>query len=232
MVFYVRGYEITEIIQENKIVRRPRSVISGQYTHRINRLSSPKEFLMIQVVFNPGALYKLTGIPFNEMHNTQFDLEAIFPKEGRAVNERLCNCSEYSEMISIVEGFLKELQSKLKLIERPFERVFNLLLKANNKYSLKYLAGQACLSPRQFERKSHQYLGICPQLFARIVRFNQSYEMRLNHPKLDWLSIAIACGYHDYQHLAKDYKEFTDASPNLLFAAESKVLERVLGLNK
>jgi AraC-like DNA-binding protein len=232
MQFYLRGYEITEIINENKTVLKPRSVISGQYTHQINRLSSPKEFLMIQVEFKPGALYKLTGVPFNEMHNTHIDLEAIFPKEGGAVNERLCNCIDYSEMIVVIECFLNELQSKIKFVERPFEQVFNLLLNANNKFSLQYLASQACLSARQFERKSYQYLGISPQLFARLVRFNQSYEMRLKHPQFDWLSIAVACGYHDYQHLAKDYKEFTNASPNTLFAAESKVLERVLGLNK
>ena len=232
MVFYLRGFEVTEIIQENKIVTRPRSVISGQFTHRINRFSSTKEFLMIQVVFKPGSLYKLTGIPFNEMYNTHVDLEAVFPKEGRIVNERLSNCNDYSEMVVIIECFLNELHSKLKIAERPFEQVFDLLLNANIKYSLQYLASQACLSQRQLERKSYQYLGICPQLFARIVRFNQSYEMRLKNPQLDWLSIAVACGYHDYQHLAKDYKEFTNASPNLLFAAESKALERVLGLNK
>ena len=232
MVFYLRGFEVTEIIQENKTVTRPRSVISGQFTHRINRFSSTKEFLMIQVVFKPGSLYKLTGIPFNEMHNTHVDLEAVFPKEGRIVNERLANCNDYSEMVKTVESFLIDLQSKQKIVQRPFDQVFSLLLNSNNKFSLQYLASQACLSQRQLERKSYQYLGICPQLFARIVRFNQSYEMRLKHPHLDWLSIAVACGYHDYQHLARDYKGFTNVSPNLLFAAESKALERVLGLNK
>ncbi|ULQ54914.1 hypothetical protein KJS94_09715 [Flavihumibacter rivuli] len=39
------------------------------------------------------------------------------------------------------------------------------------------------------------------------------------------------CGYHDYQHLAKDYREFANGSPNDFFREESKAPERVLGLN-
>lgn len=32
-------------------------------------------------------------------------------------------------------------------------------------------------------------------------------------PDLGWLSIAIACGYHDYQQMTKDYLEFAEALP-------------------
>lgn len=232
IAFYLRGFEVTRHLHDEKSFLKPRSVITGQYTHRIDRISSPVEFLMIQVVFKPGALFRLTGIPFNEMQNTHVDLESVFPKEGRMVNDRLGSCNNYREMIMIVEKFLVEIHLKIKVPSRTYDEVFNLLLASQTKYSLKWLASQSCLSTRQFERKSNQYLGICPQLFARIVRFNQSYELRLKKPGLDWLSIAVACDYHDYQHLVRDFKEFTQVTPNMLFAAESKVLERALGLNK
>jgi transcriptional regulator GlxA family with amidase domain len=121
---------------------------------------------------------------------------------------------------------------KQKIITRPADEVFNTINTWNMKHSLGWLANQACLSPRQFERKAYQFLGITPQLFARIVRFNESYNMRLKSPQADWFSIAVRCGYHDYQHLVRDYKQFASTTPNNLFIAESKVVERALGLNK
>ena len=54
--------------------------------------------------------------------------------------------------------------------------------------------------------------------------------MKEKDKTLDWLSIAVACGYHDYQHLAKDYLAFAADTPNHLFQAEFKSLDRVLGL--
>jgi transcriptional regulator GlxA family with amidase domain len=107
-----------------------------------------------------------------------------------------------------------------------------LILANHKKFSLDWLANQACLSPRQFERKSNHYIGVSPKLFAKIARFNQSYNMRLKNPHEDWLSIAVGSGYHDYQHLVRDYKEFANASPNILFAEENKAPERILGLHK
>ena len=40
---------------------------------------------------------------------------------------------------------------------------------------------------------------------------------------------AIRCGYHDYQHLVKDYKEFTGYTPPQFFAIDNGSPERVFG---
>ncbi len=231
ITFYPRGTEITEIISNNTIIIKPRSIISGQFTQRINRSSLHNEILIIVAVFKPGVLHRLTGIPFYELKNKDVDLEAVFPKRAREVKELLSNSGNYAEMIFIIEHFLLELTAKAKIAERKFDKVFNLILPSNNKYSLSWLANEACTSPRQFERITIQYIGINPKLFSRIARFNQTYRLALKYPKLDWLSIAIICGYHDYQHLAKDYKKFVNTTPKYFFQEEYKSLERVLDLN-
>jgi len=231
LAFYPRGAEITELVPDGVKIKKPRSVITGQFTNRINRYSS-NDFIILLVVFKPGALYRLTRIPFHELMNTHADLEVVFPGESRQVNERLNSCNDYAEMIAIVELFLTGLVKKIKIDTIPSDEVFRLLLNYPGKCSLDWLASQACLSPRQFERKFYQYLGVCPKTFARIVRFDRSYNMRLKYPKDDWLSIAVGCGYHDYQHMVRDYKEFANTTPNMLFNEEYKAPERILGLNK
>lgn len=194
MTFYARGYEVTEVSSLPEKIRKPRSVMSGQYTQMINRYACSLEFLMILVVFKPGALHRLTGISFNELVNQHVDLEDVFPAEGRLVNERLNSCSDYHEMLSIIQRFLISLIFKQKISFRPCDEAFDIINTGKSNYSLAWLANQACLSPRQFERISKEYLGISPQLFARLARFNESYKMRLLSPKEDWLSIALHAG--------------------------------------
>lgn len=231
IAFYPRGSEQTELVPDGVIIKKPKSVITGQFTNRINRYST-NEFMILIVVFKPGALHRLTGISFQQVMNNHVDLEAVFPTETRQVNERLNSCNDYTEMISIIEAYLLKMAKNINIESRPSDEVLMLLANKPQKYSLDWLAREACLSPRQLERKFYQYLGVCPKTFARIVRFDQSYNMRLKFPKDDWLSIAVACGYHDYQHMVRDYKEFANTTPNLLFDEEHKAPERMLGLNK
>ncbi len=231
ITFYPRGTEVTEWIGGHLKTRRPRSIISGQLTQRINRSSLTSEILIIVVVFKPGMLYRLTGIPFHELLNKDIDLEAVFPKKARQVNELLSSSDSYTEMLGMIEEFLLELTGKTKIEARRSDRIFSLLTANEHRYSLDWLASEACLSPRQFERVAYQYIGINPKLFSRIARFNYSYRLALKFPHMDWLSIALFCGYHDYQHLARDYREFVNATPTIFFKDEYKSLERALDLN-
>lgn len=97
-------------------------------------------------------------------------------------------------------------------------------------YSVEKLAGYACLSISQFERRFIQQMGVAPKLYNRINRFYSAYLLKGLRPNLDWLSIAVQTGYNDYQHLAKDFKQFSGTTPNSLLAAEAKAPGRVLEL--
>lgn len=231
ITFYPRGNEIYQHQHNAQKHTTASAVLTGQYTERINRYVS-QEFLMITVVFRPGMLHRLTGIPMQELVNKQIDLEAVFPEETRAVVSRLNSSDSSKEMINHIETYIFSLIRKTKKEETPSDGVFQLLLNTPGRYSLDWLAAQAYLSPRQLERKFQHYIGVSPKLFNRIVRFDQSFRLRLKNTDEDWLGIAMACGYHDYQHMAKEYKEFVNASPNQFFTQEENAPGRILGLTK
>lgn len=228
-IFYPRGAEKSEVVGEKPVIRTG-AVIAGQYTRRMERSSVGSEIMIIVVVFHPGIVFRLTGIPSIELQNKSIDLQAVFPKETRLVNELLNSAAGYDEMMRIIEGFLINLTQKIKVEARAFDKIFEIMANPHH-LTIDQLSGKACLSPRQFERKSFQYVGVSPKLFTRISRFNQTYWLRLQYPDLDWLSIAMACGYYDYQHLVRDYRDFANASPNLFFKDEYNSLERLLKIN-
>jgi transcriptional regulator GlxA family with amidase domain len=92
------------------------------------------------------------------------------------------------------------------------------------------MASLACLSISQFERRFIQQTGITPKFYTRINRFYQAYQIKEKNPKNDWLSIALETGYHDYQHLVKDFKQFSDTTPHSLLKAQASSPERILGI--
>jgi AraC-like DNA-binding protein len=73
-------------------------------------------------------------------------------------------------------------------------------------------------------------VGTNPKTYLRIVRFNKAYNIRNRYPGLDWLRIAMECDYHDYQHLVRDYIEFTGLRPREFHALERQSPECILGL--
>jgi AraC-like DNA-binding protein len=224
--------EIAEFVRTGEKMHVPRSVISGQFTERVNRYVSMPEFLMISVDLKPGALYRLTGISFSEFTNKYIDAENVFTKDINGVNERLCNAKGYAEMIEIIEAFLITLIKKNNKETIAVDHLLPTLITTSPDISIDNLAKKAFLCTRQLDRKFNERVGVSPKTFLRISRFNQSYWMRLKNPDLTWFTIAIYCGYCDYQHLVKDYKEFANATPNEFFNEERKAPGRMLGLTK
>ncbi|MCU0341690.1 MAG: AraC family transcriptional regulator [Spirosomaceae bacterium] len=104
------------------------------------------------------------------------------------------------------------------------------ILTSGGNVSLDWLADAACLSIKQFRRNFSTQVGVMPHHYARIVRFMQAHHLRNRRPQLDWLTVAIQTGYYDYQHLSKDYLEFTAQTPVEFHLLESRSPERTLGI--
>ncbi len=230
LAFYPRGWELVEYVQTHTLLKRPRSYLMGQYVERTNRHIGSTDFLVILVNFHPGVLYRLTGIPFYEFTNTSIDAEAIFPKEIRLVNERLSSTADYREMITIVENFLQGLVKFIKKDSHPLDTVTRHLIEQPENTSVLQLAQSSFLGSRQFERRFKERMGISPKLFTRIARVTKAFRLKYRQPNTDWLSIALWCGYEDYQHLAKDFQALAGVNPTTYFLEDNYAPERFFGL--
>lgn len=230
LAFYPRDPEQQQYGVGGERLIKPPSTVNGQYALVTNRYVG-RDFMVFQVQFQPGALFRLTGIPANEIANTFIDAEAVFGCRIRQVNERLRNTGDYLKMIPIVENFLLQLvASGTARSLRPIDRIGRFLLESPDVNSLDNLADLACLSQRQFYRKFLEREGVSPKMFARIARFENAMKLKNKRPDLDWLTIAIGLGYHDYQHMVRDFKEFTAMTPNAFLQLESNAPERAFGV--
>ncbi|MFN8251228.1 MAG: AraC family transcriptional regulator [Ferruginibacter sp.] len=229
LAFYPYDTETVVYERSGKEIKNIPIVLYGQFAE-VTQRSIGNNFLVFQVIFNPGALYRLTGMPSSEITNQYMDAATVLPAAVKEVNEQLYHANNYSAMIAVADNFIRTLIKQSRKDQHPADLACKLMLKADNRMSLQQLASSSFISSKQLERKFKERTGVNPKLFERIIRFDKAFRLKNSKPGMDWLRIAMECNYHDYQHLAKEYKDFTGLGPNAFHDIENNAPERKLGL--
>ena len=218
------------IIQDDgKKIAQPSILLLGQKTF-LKRHFTSNNFLNFQIVFQPAALFRITGVPADEFTNQFIDAESIFPRSIRITFEKLQLAKTYNEMVIIGEAFATELISRPQKNFHQLDTVTMLMMKKCGNIPLDWLAKETFLCPKQFRRNFNERVGVNPKTYSQVIRFNKAFNIKNRYPNMDWLSIAIECGYWDYQHLVKDYKDFTGLTPTEFHLLENNSPESRLGL--
>ncbi|GAB3783644.1 helix-turn-helix domain-containing protein [Spirosoma horti] len=230
LIFYPSGQFTKVSPQQHKRLLIPSSVIQGQlvssWFHHY-----PENFKLIKIVFQPGGLFHLLGqLPTTYFTDVVIDAEDVLGRENYQILQQLMDTQQYDRMIRTTEAYLLTKFRKLSLRIEPIDRVNGLLMNPVLPLSVDFLASQSCLSVRQFERKFKQRNGVSPKLFLRISRFNRAFALKQRDTTLDWLAIALDCGYGDYQHMVKDFKQFAGVTPPDLLDTQTRAPEKLLGL--
>ncbi|MBD2705356.1 AraC family transcriptional regulator [Spirosoma sp. BT702] len=228
--FFPKGLVTSDNPLTGEVKKAPRNAVFGQQVSRINFVMPAEDYVMIRVIFHAGGLFRLLRIPLTEFTDKKIDAEAVINQEVRQVNDRLANTINYREMIAIVEHYLLGKIRRVKSDIHAADKIGAILLHNPTRFSLDWLADQACLSPRQLERKFVERMGIGPKLFGRIARFHKAFLWKEANPEADWLSVAVKFGYTDFHHLFKDFKEFAGVTPNTLLSESARSPEKVLRL--
>ncbi len=226
--FFLRDFWAVQKNGSEKCMQ-PSIVLLGQRTSVVQQFTGDS-FISVQVVFQPTAIFRLTGIPAHELTNEHIDATLIFSTDLQDTLTRLQDANTYNEMLSIIESASFELIRKSRMDSKPLDTVTQKMIYSGGNLSLDTLAGNACLCTKQFKRKFYESVGVNPKTYSRIIRFNRAYNIKNAFPERDWLDIIVECGYYDYQHLVRDYKEFTSKTPNEFHQQESNAPERILGL--
>ncbi|MDO7849164.1 helix-turn-helix domain-containing protein [Hymenobacter sp. M29] len=191
----------------------PACTIVGPQTTKVDLAMGPRH-RFVSVAFQPGGLFRLLRLPLHELRDAPLNGADLLGPELREVSEKLQAATQPQALKNIVEAYL--LRKMSPAATSPFERAIKLLLSGNPAYAIDDIAALACLSNRQFERKSHDVLGYSPKFFARLVRFSKAYRLKVNQPQASWTTISHRSGYYDQMHLIRDFKAFTATTPKLL----------------
>ena len=70
------------------------------------------------------------------------------------------------------------------------------------------------ISSRRFWELFRNEVGLSPKAFCRIRRFNAVLTHIERLTTVDWLDVALSCGYFDQAHFNHDFRAFAGLSPS------------------
>lgn len=231
LAFYLRDAEQVAIAPGAPAQRKPRAALIGQPTVATLRQGG-LDFSVYQIEFEPGALYRLTGLPLDELTDAWVDAEQVFPPVFRALVDRLAQHDDPAALIALAEAWLLPQTLAPRRAAAAADRIAGLLLADAGGAGLETLALTHGLDVRQLRRQFAARTGVNPRLFGRVARFDRLVRLANLSPQARWLDLALDAGYHDHQHLARDFREFTGMAPSAFRALELQAPERRFGFQE
>lgn len=229
LVFNLRDTQVISYNNGTLQKQTYKCTIHGQHTELTYRHVS-QDFWSLQIVLQPTALYRLTGISPIALNNTFIDAEAIWGRQILNTHEEMNNLDDPFKAIPIAERFIEKIIKKTNSLRLGVDLVSQQMLTQFTPVPMEKLANNACLSVRQFHRLFTEMIGVGPKMYDRIARFEKVTKLKNAQPHKDWLTLALELGYYDYQHLVRDFKEFTALTPNQFLIAEGKSPESSFGM--
>ena len=195
----------------------PHTVVVGPQTHHRLDLSVLGNIDAFTIHFQPAGFYHLFGVPMAELRDATYDLPAVIGKDLRIVEQQLADTCSFGERIQLIEAHLLDRlgnTGKLNSVGETANRLF-----ANNGLTgVAEMAAGSCLTPRQFERRFLEQVGVSPKLYARIVRFNAALDRKLRSHYRTWTEIAHELNYYGQMHMVHDFQDLAGDSPARVIA--------------
>ncbi len=163
----------------------------------------------IQVILKPHALKTLLGIDAPVLKGT-VDLREFTAED---LNGQLLEARNGPARIRILTEFLLSRFKQVKARDTLIEESLRLIHTQTGAITVKSLLEHLNISERQFERRFSQTVGVTPQAYIRVKRFNEAVRLIKSQRYERLTDVAYALNYHDQAHLIHEINAFSGMTP-------------------
>jgi AraC-like DNA-binding protein len=165
---------------------------------------------IVGVHFRPGGARALLGLPPGEIGERHLPLAALWGAAAGELRERLCAAATAAARFAILECVLL---ARLAPPRRHPAVAAALAVLERATAPIGVLARAAGLSHRRFIELFTAEVGMTPQRFGRVRRFQRTLALARAAARPDWAALAQACGYCDQSHMIRELTAFAGAAP-------------------
>jgi len=198
----------------NQSMRVPRLELLGHWTIPTKAAIAKGNTCLI-TKFRPHAASLFFPNPASDFTNESVDLRDIFNKHSNNFYERLMEQGSLPQKVAFLEKFLierlvinRKSSQQLDLVESLCRHVYD----RNDFFDIRNLSARFGFSERYIQKLFSNWVGITPQKYFAVRRFNKSLEM-VRSSEESLTSIAFECGYYDQAHFIREFKSYTGLTP-------------------
>ncbi len=197
-------------------------------------LTPGEEYSHFCIIFQPGGLSRLMGLPVHELLNdaaslgdfTTTTLEEVFDR----FREGLLSPGQ---LLRRVNGWFHQRLLYCRNDYLYVEYTLDHIRQRNGLVSVEELAVLSNTCTRNYRRRFLEITGIAPKKFLLITRLRKILSsLECNEPlPVDWSEIVYRSGYYDQMHFIKEFKKFCGETPSAYlddYRGSRQLLERYL----
>jgi AraC-like DNA-binding protein len=164
----------------------------------------------VQVIFKPHALKTLLGLDASHLANGSADLHEF---SARDLDYQLIEARNQQERVHLLTCFLAARLKQERTRDALVEESLSLIHQNSAALHVKDLLACLHISERQFERRFIRTVGLSPQVFIRVKRFNEAIRLIKTGQFARLTDVACALNFSDQSHFIRDLKAFSGMTP-------------------
>lgn len=217
LMFYL---EDKPLAQNTQLQICENSIISGQLS-KFYDMEIRGKLSLFSISLHPYAVNLLFNFPSSETFNKNVPLSYLTGERITGLEEKLYDAKSFHEKVGIASAYLLERLKKSDLngYNKRLKHNISVINKAGGNVEIDFLASEACMGRKQYERKFIEHIGCSPKKFLQTVRFQQCLSLKSNYPEMRLTELAYASGYFDQSHMINDFKQFTGSTPKHFFSS-------------
>jgi AraC-like DNA-binding protein len=160
-------------------------------------------------------------VPAHETADSDVPLEFLFGlRRTVLLRERLLESDSLEAGLAAVETALLELWTP-KTLHPAVTFALNAINRAPGTASVAAVTDAVGMSAKRFIDRFKSEVGMTPKRYCRVRRFQQALASAHRPAGVDWVQVALECGYFDQAHFIHDFRAFAGVTPTAYHAART-----------
>jgi len=195
-------------------VDTPTLFVYGQMSERITMRYKKEPFTTTQIFLKPHALQTLMGVNAAALTDHLVELREFSAGD---LNMQLLEAKNEQIRLTLLTNFLASKLRQATTGDRLIEESLCIIHNNVGHVSVKYLLDCLMLSERQFEKRFSQTVGLSPQFYIRVKRFNEVVRLMQAGRYQRLTDIVQSLNFYDQSHFIRDIKALSGVTPTSLF---------------
>lgn len=167
----------------------------------------------VQVDLTPTGARRFFDMPLSEFAGEIAALRDLLPAEHPRLVELLEASPDWASRLDLVEELLAQRIFGARVDTARVDWAVARIESSGGALDVGWLARELGHSRKHLIALFRDQVGVPPKLLARLVRFERVMRQARTGAPIRWVELAIAHGYCDQAHLARDVRSFTGLTP-------------------
>ncbi|NHC15745.1 AraC family transcriptional regulator [Motilibacter sp. E257] len=167
----------------------------------------------IQLALSPLAARAVLGLPAGELAGLDVHAEDVLGPRVRRLRERLLAAPGWPQRFALLDAALAG-WARDAAPPREVAHAWHLLHGRSGRVRVDELAREVGWSRRHLQARFRAETGLTPKQVARVVRFDRARRALQAAPRTPLAELAVAHGYYDQAHLAREFVALAGVPPS------------------